>query len=99
MLVVCKSATTGVFIDAQKMEKVTRSADDQLPPLLSDYESIRIEDNEDETEFEYAFLPILFLNSPLNLKSEHLFLYISPNRKPVELDEYPLYLLTGKLTV
>jgi hypothetical protein len=51
--------------------KVASTDDENHPHALYDYESVRTEDNEDETEFRHDFFPIRILTTLSDIRLDH----------------------------
>ena len=79
--------------------KIASSENQKAPLVLSDCESIRIEDNEDDSDFELTFLHVLTLNSMFKCSVESVSIGNQTYTLPIHINSCPIYIFSGSLVV
>ena len=78
---------------------LTPVEDQKIPPVLSDYESIRIEDNEDESDFDLTYLHVLTLNSLFKSTDGSVSIGNQIYTLPIHINSCPVYIFSGQLVI
>lgn len=88
-----------MFSNISGTVKIAPSDEQKNPLVLSDFESIRIEDNEDESDFDLTFLHVLTLNSMLKSIDQSISIGKQTFVLPTHINSCPIYIFSGCLVI